>query len=279
MYWHGTFSVKQALGVKSFLATQDLENSELLLWLDGESGYAGHHENPLLKPYIPFVRVRRFDAEVEARDTPLEGKRKLYREVSLAGRSDFVRFVLLFKYGGIYADIDTMFLRDMQILLRNRQFQGEFCYRWSAHMSYANTAVLRLRPHSETANKLLERCGNIRSCLPRKLLQFGYNRDLDLLVLPCSFFDPLWPHSDGQDSYEEAPFHEFADFFRRFNWRFRPKVTIQSYRDFFPGAFAYHWHNFWDAPESKDSYFGLFNQEFDRVLRDRLGIEIPRLQD
>ena len=42
MYWHGTFSSKQAFAVKSFLATQDLNNSELWLWLDSENGYAGY---------------------------------------------------------------------------------------------------------------------------------------------------------------------------------------------------------------------------------------------
>ena len=273
MYWYGTFSLKQAFAVKSFLATQDLKSSELLLWLDGESGYAGYHENPLLKPYLPFLHVRRFDPTAEAPDTPLEGRPKLYHG-SLAVRSDFFRFVVLYKYGGVYADMDTMFLRDMRILLRDGYFHDEFCYRWSAHLPYGNTAVLRLRERSETAIALLARCGEVNSCHPRNVLQFSENKDLNLLVLPCPFFDPLWPHSDRQDRYEAVPFHRFEDFFRRFGWWFRQNSTIRSYRDFFPGAFAYQWHNCWNAPEHRDSYFGLFNKEFDGILRDRLDIEI-----
>jgi hypothetical protein len=54
---------------------------------------------------------------------------------------------------------------------------------------------------------------------------------------------------------------------------FRRRPDIQSHKDFFPGAFTYHWHNFWDAPEHKDSYFGFFNEEFDRILEDKLGIQ------
>jgi hypothetical protein len=34
--------LKQAFTVKSFLATQDLERSELWLWLDSEHGYVGY---------------------------------------------------------------------------------------------------------------------------------------------------------------------------------------------------------------------------------------------
>jgi hypothetical protein len=122
---------------------------------------------------------------------------------------------------------------------------------------------------------LLARCAAGGTCHPKHAFGFAENRDLDLLVLPCPFFDPLWPHYDGQDSYDAAPFSRFADFFRRFGWRFRRRTDIRSYQDFFPGAFAYHWHNFWGAKQYKRSYFGLFNADFDRILRDKLGIRAP----
>ncbi len=85
-------------------------------------------------------------------------------------------------------------------------------------------------------------------------------------------FDPLWPHFDKRDRYRAAPFHRFEGFFRRFGWRFRRRPSIRSYRDFFPGAFTYHWHNCWGASEHVNSYFGLFNQQFSGILRDRLQI-------
>jgi len=59
LYWNGDFSLKQAFAVKSFLATQDLNSTELWLWLDDEGGYAGYEENPLLHPLLPYVQVRR----------------------------------------------------------------------------------------------------------------------------------------------------------------------------------------------------------------------------
>jgi hypothetical protein len=64
-----------------------------------------------------------------------------------------------------------------------------------------------------------------------------------------------------------------GDFFRKFDFRFRRNPAVLSYRNFFPGAFAYQWHNYWNAREHIDSYFGIFNQEFDNILRERLAIE------
>jgi hypothetical protein len=275
MYWYGAFSLKQAFAVKSFLATQDLENSKLWLWLDIENGYTDYEENLYLRPFLSFLHVRCFDPEVEVPNTPLERMPDLYDGVRLASRSDFFRHVVLYKYGGTYVDMDTMFLRDMSALLRNEHLNDEFCYRWSAHLPYGNSAVLRLRQYSETARTLLVKCGEVGSCRPMNVLRFEDNADLDLLVLPCPFFDPLWPHHDRRDIYNDAPFDRFEGFFRKFNWRFRQNPTVRSYLDFFPGAFAYHWHNFWDAREHKDSYFGLFNREFDIILREKLGIDLP----
>lgn len=274
-YWHGAFSSKQAFAVKSFLATQDLNNSELWLWLDSENGYAGYENNAHLKPFLSFISVKHFDPDAEARDTPLAEKTELFTRVAPTQRSDFLRHVALYKHGGTYVDIDTMFLRDMSPLLRNEHLHDEFCYRWSAHLPYGNSAVLRLSQYSETARALLFKCGEVNSCRPMNVLRFEDNINLDLLVLPCTFFDPLWSHHDRRDNYNDAPFDRFEGFFRKFGWRFKQNPAVRSYRDFFPGAFAYHWHNFWEAREHKDSYFGLFNREFDIILREKLGIDLP----
>lgn len=278
MYWYGDFSSKQAFAIKSFLATQDLKKSELWLWLDAENGYSDHTNNPFLSPFLPFLNVMRFDSGTEALDTPLEDRPDMFG-VSPSSRSDFFRHIVLFKHGGVYVDMDTMFLRDISPLLCNEQFDSEFCYRWSAHQNYGSSAVMRLRRQSETGYTLLVRCREQGSCHPRRVLRFEDNIDMELTVLPCVFFDPLWPHYDHKDKYKSAPFNRFEYFFRKFNWGFRRKRSIRSCRDFFPGAFTYHWHNFWDVREHEDSYFGFFNREFDQLIREKLGIEIPPIHD
>src|SRR5687768_16251205 len=72
LYWCGPLSPKVAFSIKSFLATQDPARSELWLWLDAK-GYRGNEDDPLLRPLLPFVRVRRFDPATEAHGTPLAG--------------------------------------------------------------------------------------------------------------------------------------------------------------------------------------------------------------
>jgi hypothetical protein len=75
---------------------------------------------------------------------------------------------------------------------------------------------------------------------------------------------------DGKDSATHpVPFTRFSGFFRRFGWFFRRDPNIRSPRDFFPGAFAYHWHNLWNAPEHADSYAGLLDGWFNERLRER----------
>jgi hypothetical protein len=275
VYWSSGFGSKQAFAVKSFLATQDLQSAELWLWLDSRSGYDGYERNSRLRPLLPFIKVKRFDPEIESRDTPLGGRPEFYTGVRPAAQSDFFRFVVLFRHGGTYVDMDMMFLRDMHALLHGGYFHDEFCYQWSCHVSHGNSAVLRLRQGGAVAGALLAKCAARGMCHPKQTLHFEQDDDLDLLVLPCVFFDPLWPHYDRRDLYAAAPFGRFADFYRRFGVWFHRRPEIESYRDFFPGAFAYHWHNFWEAREHNRSYFGLFNDEFDRVLNQKLGIRCP----
>ena len=269
LYWRGAFTRKHAFAVKSFLATQDVAASELWLWLDAEVGYDGHAENPSLRPLLPFVQVKRYDPAVEARDTPLEDRPQLYAPRGLALRSDAFRHLVLYRYGGTYADLDVMFLRDLGPL-RAPPFADEFCYHWSFGQPRANTAVMRLQRASATGWDLLERCRELDTCHPKVVLDFRATHDLGLLVLPCVFFDPLWLHADRRDRYAAAPFRRFPDFFRPFGWWFGPRGGVASFRDFLPGAFTYHWHNCWDAPEVERSYFGLFDRELDEVLRERL---------
>jgi hypothetical protein len=271
--------LKQAFALKSFLATQDIEQAELWLWLDGREAYDGWEHNPFLRPLLPFIRVKHFDPESESAETALQGRPELYSGRP-AARSDFFRLIVLYNHGGTYVDMDMMFLRDLGPLLGSGLSHEEFCYQWSSHMPFGNSAVLRLRQRSATAATLLAKCAAGGHCHPRNTLAFAENNELDLLVLPCFFFDPLWPHNDREDVYEGAPFSRFRHFYRKFGLWFRRRSDIHSHKDFFPGAFMYHyWHNLWDAREHKDSYFGLFNSEFNRIVESKLGIPTAALTE
>ena len=268
LYWSGPITNKHAFAIKSLLATQR-HRGEVCLWLDAENGYPGHERNEALQPLLPEISVRPFDPVLECRDTPIEDRTDLQEHPSPLERANLLRLVTLYKHGGVYLDLDTMLLRDLSDLFDQPFMTEDFTYRWSADLPYGNNAVLRFRRGSENAWKLLERSAKEGSCNPRVVLRFDGAEEIDLTVLPCPFFDPLWPHADGKSRLENAPFDGFDGFFRKFGWRFRPGQDADSYRDFFPGAFAYHWHNGWDAREHEHSYFGRFAQELDAELRSR----------
>jgi hypothetical protein len=267
-YWSGPFSTKQAFSVKSVLATQP-NHGEVSLWLDAENGYPDHERNPILRSLADEISIRPFDPELESRGTPLEDQTDLQRDPDLLERANLCRLVSLYKHGGVYLDLDTMLIRDLGELFSQPFMTDDLCYRWSAHLPYGNNAVLRFQRESENAWKLMERSIEMGTCNPREVLLFEGAEDIDLTVLPCAFFDPLWPHFDGQCRFEGAPFDTFDGFFRKFSWRFRPGSRANSYRAFFPGAFAYHWHNQWDEAEHERSYFGRFDREFDAMLSTR----------
>lgn len=268
LYWSGPFTNKQAFAVKALLATQR-RRGEVCLWLDPENGYPGHERNEALQSVASEISVKPFDPALECRGTPVEGRTELLEHPSPLERANLLRLVTLYKYGGVYLDLDTMLLRDLSDLFDQPFMTEDFTYRWSADLPYGNNAVLRFEQGSENAWKLLERSVEEGSCNPTVVLRFEGAEEVDMTVLPCAFFDPLWPHFDGKCRLEAAPFDGFDGFFRKFSWRFRPGPDARSYREFFPGAFAYHWHNNWDAREHDESYFGRFAHEFDEELRDR----------
>jgi hypothetical protein len=270
IYWSGALTRKVAFAIKSFLATQDLDRTELWLWLEDERAYDSLADNPLVQSLLPFVTSRRFDLAPLLKDIPGDARAAFASAANPAARSDIFRVLVLFHHGGLYADMDTMFLRDLHALPEDIP---EFCYRWSATLPYATHAISRLQKGSEAALAIARRSIEVGSWLPWKALTFEGSEHIDICVLPCVFFDPLWPHHDRLDHFADAPFAAFDDFFREFGLRFRRRRSICSYRDFFPGAFAYQWHNRWDAPESQSSYFGVFGSEFDEILFDRLRVE------
>ncbi|MDX1947547.1 MAG: glycosyltransferase [Pirellulaceae bacterium] len=272
-YWHGPVGRKQAFAVKSVLATQPPGAADIWLWLDGENGYDGHADNPLLQPLLSRIQVRRYDPPAAAAGTPLADRPELYRPAGLALRSDAFRFLTLFRHGGTYLDLDVMLLRPWGELLAH--FPGEFCYRWSARQPYGNSAVLRLLPASPTAAALLARCAAIGSCHPKHSLHFADQPNLDLLVLPCPFFDPLWPRADGKDDFPASPLAGFPEFFQPLDDRLSGDARVRSFRSFYAPAFAYHWHNGWEAPEHETSCFARFEAEFDAILERRDGIIRP----
>jgi len=162
--------------------------------------------------------------------------------------SDVARFIVTHRFGGIYIDADTLFLRDWEEMWG---WKGAFAYRWSYH-DYYNTAVLHLKKDSALGSFLfrtaLKNGFDFHPSSITRYLKDAYLSPL-LTQLPDALFDPAWLNTEGLQ-HERPPhpfFTSFSDFFRTpVDKGAAPLAT--GFDGFFKGAFSYHFHNSWWRP-------------------------------
>ena len=264
-YWHGPLTAKIALCLKSCLATQNLQVLRPILWLDTHEDIGQFAENSILKPFREHVELRRLYFSELVVDTPLENVQIFGNETKAAARSDFFRLLVLYRYGGYYSDLDVIFLRDISILTALYPNEN-LLFQWSGQ-NYATNAFSQADVGSMAIWQMMLVAFEHRTCHPRVLFSYD-KKNLDFLVLPVTFFSPLWLHVDKRSRLVDTPFRAFRDFFRPAS-PCRPSLTLQ---ELFPGAFTYHWHNLWDQVEYRVSPAGQLNRQLDQILLDRFGL-------
>ena len=262
-FWHGDIGPKQIFCLKSFLCTQDMKQFEIILWLDGDDCYEKALKNAELSSLMTLsnhkIIIKKWDIKKEIIGTPFERKKWYFKwERILPFVADDFRIICLYKYGGLYFDLDIMFVKDFIPLL----MRGEFVYAWE-NQPFANNALLYFRKGSYLINVVAREMVKHLSSQPWILFKYKNKKLSSLIVYPCSMFDPLWVgYSSGM------PIKTFEEFFRKFDATFCRDNNIGSYKDFFKGIYAYHWHNNWKAEIHKDSYFGIFNEEFTKKINN-----------
>ena len=147
LYWKTVrpFGRKQILPIKSFLATQP-ETFRLNLWSTSDLT-----SDPLLHPWLKYINFKIYNPVEQGRDTILEGTRQLSLDdamVFIGG--DLFRALILHKHGGVYVDMDSVFLRPFSALLGT-----EFMYKWSFQKDMISSAVMHLHQRSELSLELL----------------------------------------------------------------------------------------------------------------------------
>jgi len=244
VYWHGTITRKQIASINSYLKTQDLDTTELWVWLD----YLTYSTEIQKIPTHNTIKVMAYNPVVEADETLFKGKQFINHIKYIKFRSDIARLMILYKYGGLYFDLDMLLLRDMKPLLHL-----EFCYTWS-YLKAGNNAILRFSKGSHRLIKLMHRYYqflepynsgfNFNVSMTHTHL---YNESLDILCLPCAMFDPVWALFDSKTKSKYSKLNNFDDFF---------KETDEDISKFFNNQiYAYHWHSRNDYIIEKDSYF------------------------
>ncbi|KAL7408996.1 hypothetical protein BDY24DRAFT_345808 [Mrakia frigida] len=220
---------------------------------------------------------------------PGGGKRALTDEEVLAGvatgtsekdydklstvLSDMVRFVLLHRFGGIYLDADTLFLRDWEELWN---YRGAFAYRWSWHEKY-NTAIIKMHKGSALTSFLFKTAlENKMDFHPMTISRYLNDAGLEPLLfrLPDALFDSAWLNMEGYQR-DRPPFPYFYEFKKFFvgDKQATGEPQAAGFHSFFRGAFCYHYHNNWWLPFDPSRNFPDLGRRFlrgERLLREAL---------
>ncbi|WVQ85933.1 hypothetical protein IAT38_008101 [Cryptococcus sp. DSM 104549] len=222
-------------------------------------------------------------ADVETTEAPVTKKKKdsIFEKVGSSSESDYdrlsvilsdmARFVLTHRYGGIYLDADTIFLRDWEELWN---YRGQFAYRWSWHSKY-NTAVLKLHKGSALGTFLFKTAlENGLDFHPMTVSRYLKDAGLDKLLfrVPDALFDPAWLNMERYQR-ERPPFPYFPEFSVFFSQDKFDTAGAQplGFDGFFRGAFSYHFHNFWWRAFDPSRNFPDLGQRFikgERALRE-----------
>lgn len=222
-FWSGDLTEKHLMSIQScyHFNVRGRTNRKIIVWVEQRSP---NEWNDRIREYAD---IRAFNYIEEQKDTPMDGVNTFNTYASFY--SDVVRYTLLYKYGGCWFDLDVFFLRSFDPLFVNYP-NDILVYTWE-NQQYPNGAVyISLAPRSEKMKLNIE-------FIRRRNMGWGFqesdltfNLPLDMLVLPCSWFDPAWI----SNPYEMT----LADFFSE-------TARAASLKRFFSGAFCYHWHNRW----------------------------------
>jgi hypothetical protein len=231
-YWNGKLNEKHFLSVKScyHFNVKDRFNRKIIIWI--ENNTPSEFNDKISK----YAELRIFNLKEEIKGIFMENMNYTIN-YSLSFYSDTVRYILLYKYGGCWFDLDIFFLRNFDPIFYN--FENEICvYEWETQ-SYPNGAIfISIIPYSQKMKQSIEFIINRNRGWGFQEANLTYDLPLDMLVLPCSWFDPSWITNPYNLTY--------FDFFRNSDKQY-------TFDNFFNGSFCYHWHNQWNDPIEENS--------------------------
>eukprot|EP01084_Bolivina_argentea_P147405 257905_1 len=266
-YWVGDIHNNALeLFITSFLVTQN-HCTKLIIWTnDNKLSYNTNDIIQLFSDLKLNTNSLLYRIEVKTFSNKLFDPSISAMYHGVVGYSDFVRFVVLAKFGGIYLDVDTVFLRDYYPL-----WNQQFAYPWSD--SRINTAVLSLQQNSDTANRFInfisgpKSNGQYPNAHPLSIAGFVQTQtSMDFDILPVILFDAYWLYHDGHTDQTDWWLPRGG-----FKWMTQPVDTCE--KDFnslftiFPASFSYHTHAKGTKEVNKDTHFYTYLKQFQKELQ------------
>jgi hypothetical protein len=223
-YWHGSLNEKHLYSILSCYYFNVHHNKhKIILWLENNT------PNEYNVEIEKYAEIKYFSFNHEINNTNFMPN-NFYYNSSLSFYSDVVRYLLLYNYGGVWFDLDCLILRNFDPIFFN--FENEICvYNW-AYENYPNGAIyISLEPKSEKMKKNIEFIIDRNRGWGFQEASLTYDLPLDMLVLPCNWFDADWmlhPYYIGVHNFFENTYKQY------------------SFDNFCNGSFCYHWHNQWN---------------------------------
>ena len=247
-YWNGALNNKHMISLKScyYFNVFKKTNRVIYLWLENNI------ENKYLEEAKKYAEIKIFNLKIEEQNTFLENIEYYYKK-ELSFYSDLVRYILLYKYGGCWFDLDILFLRDFSPLFS--KFTNEICvYQWE-YQQYPNGAIfISLIPNNESLKDIMNYIIKENKGWGFQESNMSYDLPLNFLVLPCAWFDIAWIKNSTELS--DKNFSKFV----------QASDKEYTFENFFKGAFCYHWHNLWKDPIEENSILDQLNKNIDNNL-------------
>ena len=254
-YWSGKLNKNLLLSLKScyYFNIMGRRHRRIILWTEAPA----HEKTNLYNSVLKYAEIRNYNDD-ELLGTPFEDMDVRIPGTKRYVKSDFVRLVLLYKYGGVWFDLDILFLRNFDPLFS--KYEDKIClYAWQ-RLKFPNNAIIisvkseRRRLH-DAIFYINERGKGFRFGQ-----QLRYNLPLEFEVLPCSWFDPGWVSVDFKKEMGHKPFPIL----------FKPTTETYTLDNFFKHAFCFHWHNGWHRKIQPNSALGQLSDELDQLIGSKL---------
>jgi len=226
-YWDKEIGTNQMFSILScYLTNVKNTNNKIILWV--EYDIESYLNKPIYKILKNYCEIKHIDHLSERIGTPLEGHILEKESMSTSAfYSDYIRLILLYKYGGMWFDLDIIFFKKFDYLFNTYDtFLPTF-----GRSNYPNNAIFWSRNKEvieELINLFLKHgCGHfgMQDTFENRFENqnyFNFNSDLKINILPCGWFDSLWVDDNCN----------FDIWFKDNNNEY-----------FYDDAYCYHWHN------------------------------------
>lgn len=258
---------KELLCIESYLATQNLEKTKLILWSDYDIS-----DNNLIQPYKHLIDMRVYDVRKESEGTVLKNNEKWFNahDSKHYMRSGILRFLVTHKYGGVWADMDMIFIRDFKPIL-----DQEWAYMWGSEMDFYNfgpcAAMMNIKKNSEHSKICMDEILKTESVpdstvLDHMLLAKVYTKKR-FSVFPSVFFNTEWQmntrYVNGSRKYDPNGLGTQTEH----GWFAKNDFSELLFEE----SFAWHWHNSSHKNKiiEKDSKFDLMTNRVKQKLIER----------